>query len=305
MKTDFINSFVKKVRNGEMSFSIQNDSSFISYIGAEQLGSVFYYACNGYGSNPMLNANSKFELAAVLERGTNRIWLFDPFCFDFVVFPEHLPVGVHPASVKRADIEKTLYDTYNKRLKNAKAVEFDYEHEYCSFERELKKEARRRALGLVPMKNSWIYPISNEHVLRVLSGSISEERLVDCILESESNRIVRLFSIEKAIEEFAKNAAKEYEIDMAKSLVASGAKNVEVEFEKGGINVTTKMPASKIIENLIEQHEFNWWDFETDKEGQRVLKELGAAGSGGTIHVNYNDIVDIRYRGKDIYSMPF
>lgn len=294
----FIENFTDKARRGEKNIFLSHNNANIDYIGVEQGNAVFYYGCNGYETPPAYNPNSKFELAAVMENDTKRIWLVNPFLFNKVTYPNKLPLGVHPLSVKRADIEMNLMKAYDKLAPTLPLKKIDYSKEIWSLERKLKVEARRRALGFTPNIYRWSYEVIYESVLRILSGAISEEEYIGCVLKTETNKIIRTLEEEKAIADYEKSAATEDEKDLSLSVLKSGARGVTVKFFKNGKSMTVKMSISIMLAKLLMREAYEWRDFDTQRQGKEVLKELGQP-------LRCDDITEITYRGKTLYSMPF
>lgn len=91
---------------------------------------------------------------------------------------------------------------------------------------------------------------------------------------------------------------KSWEQAMYKALHSLDAKAVTVTFEKAGTQETEKIDPAKIVQMLIDNDDFSYWDFTVSKNGKQLMEKLCPKRE----RLICEDIVKITYGKKTLYE---
>lgn len=297
-----IDEFVKHIKNGENSFIITEENKTgrkllctCATIGKAQ----FVFTNYTYGD---ITEIEEMELCAIISDG--QIYIVNGYNLDFWRHTEALPEGVVMFTDAVWDYnlkaDSFLQDFYDS-LPVAEISESYINH--C------KEDARTFILngnGQPALKNEGISKLYDGDIKRLLTGVIDFKDLVLMKFENAKeywiNEKTNRIACETAMKD--PDIVKPYELEIAVAINGIKAKAVKVEFEMNGETATGKIEPFQLMRILIRDDGFFGYNFCTAKEGDGIIKKLGAStwrGDGDDKTLTCKHITKIMYGKKELY----
>ena len=286
-----LNEFVKKIRKTENSFllSVGRDTCMFAQV---KLGNArhVYGVQVAYGTKEPVEilaagAEHKLKLIAIVTDDT--VCIVDPFIFNLRIFDKgyQLPDGVRYFNEVKNEINASVGgDFFQAFIDGLPTVEENIP-EYIL--ENLQKGAREEILYGKPSEhragNPPKYkPVFNDNDIgAILSGLIDpkEEALRRWSVRAEDFSNAKTCNTIRTKMWFEPDIVTPCELEISKALHTVDAQTVNVEFTIGEKTATGKMHPDTIIRCMLESGNISSYNFVTNKGGERVLMELGAAGA--------------------------
>lgn len=305
-----IDGFVNKVLSCDNSFILIDDdesgaSRHIQFVQCVVGEAKYIYGF--YGFNPEFNIRleQKFDLIAIV--ANEKVYIVNEFLLNVWKKEDkrNLPLSCkffNREIIRTNDyVKNVVFKKFYDRLEVSDVVNEDL-LKHC------EKEARIHVLtnGKV-VKDFSVSPLFGEEgVAKILCGIIDLEEVAMQHFERERNSwINKKVTYEKINELINKpDIVKDWEFRLSGRLREVDAKSVTVEFEMNGRIETSKLKPKQIVNKLISDDYFSYYDFPTKNQGSQLLDNLGAGRSlfddGEVLKVKH--ITKITYGKKLLYS---
>lgn len=299
-----INEFVNHINNGENNFIIDRESKCIVCTCATIGRAKFVYANYSYRS---ITSIDKMELIAIVVDETIYIvsdYILDVWrndndeCLENVIrFSE----VTKDYNYRAKPYFQSFYDGLSVEEAQMKEIIKDY-GEY-----DLQQRARQYILdgkGQPEISLSEEF-ITTDEVRDILAGYEDFEKTVLKKLEANKKSWIRTKAYRTVIKNLMENPTivKLYEAEICKALNNLDAKTVKVEFNMNGTTATGKVNPQEIVRMIINNDYFSDYNFCNGKEGESIIKKLGATkwrGENSNV-LTCEHIVKITYGKKVIY----
>lgn len=300
-----IDEFVKHIKNGENSFIItaENKTGRKLLCTCATIGKAqFVFTDYTYGD---ITEIEKMELCAIISDGL--IYIVNGYNLGFWQHTEALPEGVVMFADAVWDYNLKAESYFQDFYDSLPVAEISESYIKCC-----KGDARTFILngkGQPVLKNSEdISKLYDEDIKRLLTGVIDFKDLV--LMKFE---IAKEYWINKKTDRIACETAmkdpdivKPYELEIAVAINGIEAKAVRVEFEMNGETATGKIEPFQLMSILIRDDGFFGYNFCTAKEGDAIIKKLGAStwrwrGDGDDKTLTCKHITKIMYGKKELY----
>lgn len=304
-----IEEFREKVLNSQGSFVIiepEKNGGKIFYFVQGNVGKARYvYGCQGYKNiNFYSDISRELELLAIVLG--SRIYVCDGFPFNAQLYNADgipLPEGVFRFAdiVKRANdyVRDVVFPEFYSNLEVY--YKTDINPEYC-------RTAARRIIfsGMggvgVPV---YMDMFNAQDIADVLCGFMDFDKETRKRLEKEKDQWVRKKTIDAKIQELiaSPETALPWERVIADRLRDLNAKMVTAEFEMEGKKSSAKICPGIIINKMISESYFDYYNFITGKKGQELFKNLGVESYLLSKRIlTCKNICKIMYKGKVLYE---
>ena len=122
-------------------------------------------------------------------------------------------------------------------------------------------------------------------------------------MEADREKWISQKSLSEKIRDLMSNpeTASDRELKIAEGLRSVNAKTVVVEFEMNGKRASGKMTPLTILSKLRRNDNFDSYDFEVTKQGEEILKDLGAGSYWSENALRCKHITKITYGKKELY----
>lgn len=311
---NLLEQFKEKVLSTDESFTIKTKSRDYCFLlnkvndvkliyGSESLSDTYFY----------INRDIKFELSAIVK--DEKIYLIDRYFFD--IWPDY-----YDKINELNDNDIYLFGMYKKELyKNISDTTFrkfydDLEYDDINEIDEFILERTKRDVKMEILYNKdysqnidMEYNYSDEIYLKHLCDleNLYELTSKNLNTENETNKWMNKKSQIKATQYIRENIDKffsENEINLynsIKELDKLNCKKVNIEFELNDCIANEKIELGKIKFVIINNNNFNEFDFETRDKGKQLLRKLNVNNYLDERQLTYDKITRIGYRGKDVY----
>lgn len=297
-----IDEFVKHIKNGENSFIITENKigrkllCTCATIGKAQ----FVFTDYTYGD---ITEIEKMELCAIISDG--QIYIVNGYNFGFYRHTEALPEGVVMFADAVWDYNLKAESYFQDFYDSLPVAEISESYIKCC-----KGYARTFILngkGQPVLKNSKdISKLYDEDIKRLLTGVIDFKDLVLMKFENAKEYWINKKTDRIACETAMKDPdiVKPYELEIAVAINGIEAKAVKIEFEMNGETAAGKIEPFQLMMILIRNDCFSRYNFCTTKEGDAIIKKLGASTlrrDGDDKTLTCKHITKIMYGKKELY----
>lgn len=302
MKT--INEFVNRINNGENSFIINKESKCIVCTCATIGRAKFVYANYSYCS---ITSIDKMELIAIVADET--IYIVSGYILDIRRNDnDELPENVISFSEVTKDCNycaKSYFQSFYDGLSVEEAQMEEIIKDYGEYD--LQQRARQYILdgkGQPEISLSEEF-ITTDEMRDILAGYEDFDKIVLKKLEATKKSWLRTKAYRTVIKNLMESPTivKPYEVKICKALNNLDAKTVKVEFNMNGTTATGKVNPQEIVRMIINNDYFSDYNFCNGKEGESIIKKLGATkwrGENSNV-LTCEHIVKITYGKKVIY----
>lgn len=302
MKT--INEFVNHINNGENSFIINKELKCIVCTCATIGRAKFVYANYSYCS---ITSIDKMELIAIVADET--IYIVSGYILDIWRNDnDELPENVISFSEVTKDYNycvKSYFQSFYDGLSVEEAQMEEIIKDYGEYD--LQQRARQYILdgkGQPEISLSEEF-ITTDEMRDILAGYEDFDKIVLKKLETTKKSWLRTKAYRTVIKNLMENPTivKFYEAEICKALNNLDAKTVTVEFNMNGTTATGKVNPQEIVRMIINNDYFSDYNFCNGKEGESIIKKLGATkwrGENSNV-LTCEHIVKITYGKKVIY----
>lgn len=288
----------EKVKTTDSSFTLRsedptdlNSYSFM-YMSVGKARLIYGFTVN---ANDSVGMKDRAELIAVLANET--IYLYNYFIFPSGIWPisHPLPEGVVLAGNEASRIFEKLKTEIFQAFYNA--LDTSKLDDQSKNPWNLEDEARREALcDPAPLDDPNIKFDSND-LFTLLCGTKTLDDFAGELFEEEDWLPVK--ARRELISALAETSPITlWERTMYKALYSLDAKAVTVTFEKAGTQETEKINPAKIVQKLIDNDDFSYWDFTVSKNGKQLMEKLCTKRE----RLICEDIVKITYGKKTLYE---
>ena len=146
--------------------------------------------------------------------------------------------------------------------------------------------------------------VKQEDMIEYLAGYTALRQIADEAFDEYKTQIAwqkcSYLLTKKMVEE--KSVVTDEELSLGHALagvIHKGIKMVHVEFTKNGETASGKIEADSLMRSLIDNSHISRWDFDTNKNGDKIHEELGLSYSDDLF---CSDITKLTSRGKVIYE---
>lgn len=312
---NLLEQFKEKVLNTDESFTIKTEPYFYYCFLLTKVNDVKLI----YGSKSIsdkyfyVNGDNKFELSAIIK--DKKIYLidncfFDIWSYDYDKINELNDNDIYLFNMYKKELYQNILDTTFKRFYDN--LEYDNINEIGEFilkrvKCDVKKEIlyNKEYSQNIDMK----YNYSDEEYIKHLCGieDIYELTSKNLNTEYETNKWIDKKSQIKAKQYIKENINKffnENEInlyDTINELDKINCKKVNIEFELNSYVASEKIELEKIKFVIVNNYNFDDFDFETRDKGKQLLRKLNINNYSDEKQLTYDKITRISYRGKDVY----
>ena len=312
-----INEFAKRVlsENGSFSINIEEQRYIDNYrFIQDRVGNARYiYGMYDFNNDSFYSeSDTKIQLVAIVADGL--IYITDG-CFFKLYREENLPESVVTmgsfAKAMNVKNDSVNYAIFKEFYNSLPTIELDdYILKSC------KKEARRYLFtheNIGELESVEFSDVSErldelfkeKDYTDILCGFKKVEEIVRQRLEEKKDNWAKVKSITETTINYIKkyrdnDIAFDWEIKMANCLKSVDAKTVTVEFEMNCKTASGKININRFNSVLERNDSFSDYDFTTMKQGELLLKELGADRYDGT-HLCCKNITKITYGKKELY----
>lgn len=288
----------EKIRTTDASFTLRsedptdlNSYSFMhTSIGKARL--IYGFAVS---TNDPVGMKDRAELIAVLANKT--VYLYNYFIFPSEIWPTShpLPEGVVIAADEASRIFEILKTDKFQAFYNA--LDTSKLNDQSKNPWKLEAAARREALcGPAPLDDPNI-KFDSDDLLPILCGTKNLDDFAGELFEE------KVWLPVKARRELISTLAETspinlWERTMYEALYSLDAKAVTVTFERTGTRESEKINPAKIVQKLIDNDDFSYWDFTVSKNGKRLTEKICPKHE----RLVCEDIVRISYGKKTLYG---
>ena len=309
-KTKLIEEFKKKVLAEVPSFILEDtDKGWKNLLTTVKIGNAVFVYGNYYKNTVSLAYKSKLELIAI--SANDKIYMVNPYklsTFDSESFDDTL--------VSYEEGIKNL----NKEIKEKFLMPFIEGLETVELAKEALPRVIRHARKILLYKNDCDCPtvikinsintnmniefINDENFSEYLTGELNLEKVVAEKLEKHRFSLIQEKSRALLVKELVdnKSCVKQWEFDMANAIGSYNEEaNLTVTFNYNGKEGTVKIKVGKILfHKLIDEDDFSIWDCSCHKDGETLLKKLGAGTYEERLKCEH--ITKITYGKKTLYE---
>lgn len=145
---------------------------------------------------------------------------------------------------------------------------------------------------------------NEQDVANILCGLMDFDKEAGKRLNANKEQWITKKSTDEKIKSLMENheIAADWEIEIADGIRSVQAKIVTVEFELNGKTASIRVNPETIIRKMVYKDYFSGYDFEIAKEGDELIKNLGAEKwCNGENALRCKHITKITYGKKDLY----
>lgn len=305
-----IDSMIEHILNGETSFVIYDeyDNWYKHFITCPIGNALYIYGIETSSVKKISNTSNKYSLFAI--QSNNIFYIVDRYIFHMYYYNK-IESNFKP-------LWKTLDEYQNEINENIKSelykkfydeIEIDYKNSVSDgMIQNSKKEARNRLINKLPEMEVLCdenYLFSVNDVVQILSGMYTIESM---LMEKNTKNKEMLISKKiytTLVNYWMKHGAdivSKSEMVLANSINQIDAKYVTVEFTIDDKVSTAKIEPSIILNRIVDCKPFEYWDFNTRSEGERVINELGFLYKYSNVNLNYDHISKITYGKKTLFQ---
>lgn len=304
-----INEFVEKAKNNTGSFSItidegRKDISNYRFLQGDVGKARYIYGMRSWNNDRFYSDIClKPELVAIVSDG--KVYVVDEFFLQ--IWQKEVPL---PENTIRFD-EKV--DVVNEFVSNVIFTDFYNSLEVVDITREdileeCRNMARKYLFSKTPAETFENEKLDNlfskKDVANILCGFMDADTEARKRLEADREKWISQKSLSEKIRDLMSNpeTASDWELKIAEGLRCVNAKTVVVEFEMNGKRASGKMTPETIISNLRINDNFDSYDFEVSRQGEEILKNLGAENHWRSENaLRCKHITKITYGKKELY----
>lgn len=293
-----IDKFAEEVFSHDDSFSFALDKKYYSFTRSKVGQATYIYGEDGYEENFESRLDIKLKLVAIVTKGV--IYIVDEFLLNVWRYGGDTKL---PANVE-------LFDGYcyqqNKWAKNdlfssfyesLETKEIDNPGTINSCEKKARTLLLSDCAELPPLEAKDVF--SQLDIAHSLCGyfDVYDEAMRRFEKDKYTWMAVKAerAKVDSLIQE--KSVVEDWEFAIASGLRMVCAKQVTVEFDFNGKKASIKMNPNTIYRYLDNKDNFSSYDFGNRKQGEAMLKELGAATWKG-----YGEVLTCEHISKIIYG---
>lgn len=294
--------FIDKVSNDSCESFYTENKYHTSFVMQVPYGSIkLIYTCSQHSRKERiwLNIYEKAELAAIVT-ADHEVYFVRRYLFDLDGPESDISTLNQLASrwndTARTEWYKQYYDSVavpdpdNSATENART-----KARYALFMDEEVPEPE------CPIKTM----VKQEDMIEYLAGYTALRQIADEAFDEYKTQIAwqkcSYLLTKKMVEE--KSVATDEELSLGHALagvIHKGIKMVHVEFAKNGKTASGKIEADRLMRILVNRYHISTWDFDTNKNGDRIRKKLGMSSYSDELYCS--DITKLTSRGKMIYE---
>jgi len=303
-----LEEFVRRVLNEDGSFVLEKesgrkDTEYRQFLQCTVGKGKYIYGFRGWCADFNTELTKQPELVAIVADGT--VYTIADYFFDIWnawrnkgegLTENHAFFGAKKKEINeyvRTVVFKDFYDKLNIDTALAQITV-----------KECRSEVRNIMLSKAFTEVGISDMFDEQDVAKILCGLMDLED--EAVQRFEKNRDEWISHKAKSakIKELIESSAvvKDWELRLAEGLRSVNARAVTVEFEYNDNKALGKIEPARITRILIEEDNFDNWDFVTRPQGEQIFKTLGASsyGNGGNA-LKCEHISRITYGKKDLY----
>lgn len=311
---NLLEQFKEKVLSTDESFTIKTKSYGYCFLlnkvndvkliyGSKSLRGTYFY----------IDRDIKYELSAIIK--DKKIYLIDRYFFDiwsndYDKINELNDSDIYLFDMYKKELYQNILDTTFRRFYD----DLEYSNVNEISESILKNVKRDVKMEILYNKDysqniDMEYNYSDYIYIKHLCGLEDIFKLTSKKLntENEINKWTNKKTQIKATQYIRENIDKffsENEINLYNTineLDKINCKKVNIEFELNGYVASEKIELEKIKFAIINNDNFDEFDFETRDKGKQLLRKLNINNYSDEKQLTYDKITRISYRGKDVF----
>lgn len=303
---DDVEKIAAKIKSGETSFIIKVQQYYLHAISTTIGKAVCYYAADLRGKTEeealmtlLQNYDREgYSLMAIYVGG--KVYLMPLSVWGVLGYTSTFNLPKDVVNIARleeeakTDTDVFLLPEFLKTLTPSnKEVNLCSGHDIC-------KTARRNLINGTTPQVDLAFTLHTPDLLQGLAKGSTIESLCQEMLERQKEYYREALGLINAIQAKMDSGTvcTPWEVELASALRSCPGKTVTVTFEVNGTTAESKMDKTSIVNRLIENGRFSWYDFPTEKVGKQILRQLNP----GNEKVVCGDIAKLTFRGKTIYQ---
>lgn len=294
----FLKELIERLLTSDVGFTVNcnGETKYFAQIPVGKVKMVY--------SNPFSSAfTSELKRFAIIEK--SKIYLMSKYDLPFYADDIALPENVVFFNEYFADFAEEIFnDTVKKMYSKLPVIPLEPE------DYESRKEMARRCLIFGTQLDEReeesvrsIYPsLKNLDIINALCEGVDLKEKAKEEFESRKENFLKIKSYNAKLKELIEVTpdliSEKWERELAKSLANITAKKVTVEFFYHGKTASHKMSPGIILGNLCRQDYFSNCDFTTSRNGDNIIKTLGA----GKYRGDKNEVLTCKHIEKITYG---